>query len=317
MVMRIVYFLWMVLLFVGCKSDQYDPTLPPKGFVNNISLKIAYTLGAIEPTLTKVAIPKSIQEHKDLIYKTIDSTSLKLDIYHPKALKEEAPLIIFLHGGAWEKGKKSNVLHYLISYAQKGYVTATIQYRLSGVAKYPAQLLDVSDAVNWLKFHAKEYNINVNKVAIAGGSAGAHLAMLYAYTNSSDTLDSSGIPTSVQAVINIYGPSDLTTEIAKKEKRVHRLFGKTYEKAPEIYRKASPIVYVNKKSPPTISFHGTLDELVPYGQSIKLHETLKDYGVPNYYHELKGWPHAMDLSAKVFSYIQYHTDIFLEKHLKL
>ena len=317
MAARIVFFLWMVLLFVGCKPNQYDPSVPPKGFANNLSLKVAYTLGAIEPTLTKVAIPESILEHKDLVYKTIDSTSLKLDIYHPKALKKEAPLIIFIHGGAWEKGKKSNVLHYLISYAQKGYITATIQYRLSGVAKYPAQLLDVSDAVQWLKSHAKEYNINVQKIAIAGGSAGAHLAMQYAYTNSSNSVDDNGIPTNVQAVINIYGPSDLTTEIAKKEKRVHRLFGKTYEEAPEMYKKASPIAYVNKNSPPTISFHGTLDELVPYGQSKKLHETLKAFGVPSYYHELQGWPHAMDLSAKVFSYIQYHIDIFLEKHLKL
>ena len=317
MVMRIVFVIWMFLLVVGCKPDQYDPSLPPKGFANNISLKIAYALGAIEPTITKVAIPESIQEHKNLVYKTIDSTSLKLDIYEPKALKKDAPLIIFIHGGAWEKGKKSNVLHYLISYAQKGYITATIQYRLSGVAKYPAQILDVEDAVKWLKFHAKDYNINVNKVAIAGGSAGAHLAMQYAYTHSSNTVDSNGISTNVQAVINIYGPSDLTTEIAKKEKRVHRLFGKTYEEAPQLYKQASPILYVNKDSPPTISFHGTLDELVPYGQSKKLHETLQTYRVPSYYHELKGWPHAMDLSAKVFSYIQYHTDIFLEKHLKL
>ncbi len=315
--MRIVLVLWMTLLIIGCKPDDYDPSLPPKGFANNISLKVAYTLGAIEPTLTKVEVPESIMEHKDLVYKTINNTSLKLDIYHLKALKKEAPLIIFIHGGAWEKGKKSNVLHYLISYAQKGYVTASLQYRLSGVAKYPAQLLDVGDAVSWLKSHAKDYNINIQKVAIAGGSAGAHLAMQYAYTHSSNAQDSNGIATKVQAVINIYGPSDLTTEVAKKEKRVHRLFGKTYEEAPEMYRNASPITYVNKNSPPTISFHGTLDELVPYGQSKKLHETLNAYGVPSYYHELKGWPHAMDLSAKVFSYIQYNTDIFLEKHLKL
>ena len=125
MVMRIVFVIWMFLLVVGCKPDQYDPSLPPKGFANNISLKIAYKLGAIEPTITKVAIPESIQEHKNLVYKTIDSNSLKLDIYEPKALKKDAPLIIFIHGGAWEKGKKSNVLHYLISYAQKGYITAT------------------------------------------------------------------------------------------------------------------------------------------------------------------------------------------------
>ncbi|MCM4164222.1 hypothetical protein DHC50_11510 [Arenibacter sp. A80] len=89
-----------------------------------MGLKVAYTLGTIEPTLTKVTIPKNIEVHKDIVYKIIDTTALKLDIYSPKALKNEAPLIIFIHGGAWEKGKKSNVLHYLISYANKGYITA-------------------------------------------------------------------------------------------------------------------------------------------------------------------------------------------------
>tara|TARA_R110000868_G_scaffold78284_3_gene223596 strand:- start:53084 stop:54028 length:945 start_codon:yes stop_codon:yes gene_type:complete len=314
--MRIFFYILIILLHLGCKSKQYDPSEPPEGFANNFNLKIAYSIGAIDQTQTKVEVPENIQEYKDLVYKAIDSTTLKLDIYHLKDLNRDAPLIVFIHGGAWEKGKKSNVLHYLVNYAKKGYVTATIQYRLSTKAKYPAQLVDVEDAVKWLKSHAADYHINNNKVAITGGSAGGHLAMQYAYSHSNNEPDSNGIATGVQAVINIYGPSDLTTEIAKNEERVHRLIGKTYEEAPEMYRKASPILFVNKNSPPTISFHGTLDELVPYEQSKKLHETLKANGVPSYYHELKGWPHAMDLSAKVFSYIQYHTDIFLEQHLK-
>ena len=122
----------------------------------------------------------------------MDSIPLKLDIYHSKDIKKDAPLIIFIHGGAWKKGNKHDYLVYLASFAQKGYVTATIQYRLTDVAKYPAQLHDVEDAVRWLKLNAANYHIDASKVALVGGSAGGHLAMMNAYSNTADDVDANG-----------------------------------------------------------------------------------------------------------------------------
>ena len=179
----LVVFLLVSSFFFGCKSEQHV-SIAPKGYSNNTSLKLAYVTGALKLIETDYPIPETIKEYKDITYKEINSTSLKLDIYHSKNRTDKAPLIVFIHGGAWKKGDKHDYLVYLTSYAEKGYITATIQYRLAGVAKYPAQLLDVQSAIIWLKQHADEYHIDPTKVALVGGSAGGHLAMMNAYTNS-------------------------------------------------------------------------------------------------------------------------------------
>ena len=302
-------------LFFACKSEQHV-SIAPKGYFNNTTLKIAYVTGALKLIETDYPIPETIKEYKDLVYKTIDSTALKLDIYHSKNLEGTAPLIIFIHGGAWKKGDKHDYLVYLTSYAKKGYITATIQYRFAGVAKYPAQLLDVQSAVIWLKQHAEEYHIDPNKVAMVGGSAGGHLAMMNAYSNSDYIVtEENEFSPKVQALVNFYGPSDLVDVAEKDKPTVEYLIGKTEDEAPELYKAASPIYFISKTAPPTITFHGTLDDLVPYEQSDRLHEKLQKMGVPSYYHKLKGWPHTMDASVKVNAYAQYHMDQFFEKYI--
>lgn len=302
------------LCVVSCKTEQHV-SVAPKGYANNTTLKIAYVSGALKLIETDFPTPDTIKEYKDVPYKTIDSTILKLDIYHSKDLTGTAPLIIFIHGGAWKKGNKHDYLPYLISYANKGYVTATIQYRLTDAAKYPAQLLDVESSVKWLKQHAADYHIDPEKVAMVGGSAGGHLAMLNAYSNDSGTIDDSGFSSNVQALVNFYGPSDLAHEEAWDKSSVEYLIGKTYKEAPEIYKSASPIYFITKAAPPTLTFHGTLDELVPFEQSDRLHQKLQETGVPSYYHKLEGWPHTMDISVKVNAFSQYHMDQFFEKYI--
>ena len=252
-----------------------------------------------------------------MIYKTVDSIDLKLDIYHSKNIKTDVPLLVFVHGGAWKKGNKHDYLVYLASYANKGYVTATIQYRLTNVAKYPAQLHDVEDAVRWLKSRSNEYHIDKDKVALIGGSAGGHLVMMSAYTNTPKDVDENGVSANVQAVVNFYGPSNLTDETAINASSVQYLIGKSYDEAPQLYKKASPLFSISKNVPPTLTFQGTLDELVPYQQSDILHETLEDAGALSEYHKLEGWPHTMDASVKVNAYAQYHMDQFFEKYIPI
>lgn len=308
--------LWLQFLFIGCRSEVKDISLPPEGYSSDATLKIAYATGSLKLIEIDFPVPENIKEYKDVIYKTADSLDLKLDIYHSKNLKTKAPLIVFIHGGAWKKGDKHDYLVYLTSYAEKGYVTATIQYRLAGVAKYPAQLLDVQSAVIWLKEHADEFHINPEKVAIVGGSAGGHLAMMNAYSNSDTTnSDESKFTPKVQALVNFYGPSDLVDVAEEDKPTVEYLIGKTELEAPELYKAASPLYFITKTAPPTITFHGTLDELVPYEQSDRLHEKLQEMGIPTYYHKLEGWPHTMDASVKVNAYAQYHMDAFFEKYL--
>ena len=299
--------------------SQEEPPEVPDGYSSMTTMKIAYFFGTLDLMEKDFPVPDDVKEYKDIVYKTIDSTNLKLDIYHSKDLAEKAPLLLFIHGGAWKKGDKHDYLLYLVDYAQKGYVTATVQYRFTDKAKFPAQLLDTKDAVRWLKLNADEYHIDNKNIAVIGGSAGGHLAMMVGYASDisefdkeDDNLNSS----SVQAVVNLYGPSDLTTEYAREQGSVKQLLGKLYSEAPESYVKASPITYITKDDPPTLIFQGTIDELVPFSQSDSLNEKLKRTGVSVEYHKLEGWPHTMDLAVEVNEYCTYYMDRFFEKHLR-
>ena len=301
-------FLWQFIL-CGCGQDDPDgqPPKSPRGYGNETILKIAYGLGLIDLVETRPVVPESIEVVRDVVYKQVDSLSLKLDVYRPKGLTAASPVLVFIHGGGWSKGDKSDYLPYLIDYAEKGFVTATVSYRLSGVAKFPAAVQDIQSAVQWIRQHAAAHRINPEKIALIGGSAGGHLAMMVAYSDTSQNR--------VQAVVNIYGPTDLTTEYARNRGECLKFLGKTYPEAPDLYRLASPRTHISPGDPPTLIFHGTIDSLVPVSQSDSLHKWLDQAGVPNEYHRLKGWPHTMDLSRKVNDYCQYYMDAFFSKYL--
>jgi acetyl esterase/lipase len=304
--MKKILFIILLVLNPVLGSSQESAPEKPDGYFSNMTLKISYALGRLDLVETDFPLPDNIDEYKDIVYKTVDNKDLKLDIYHKKDVSEATPLIIFIHGGAWKKGDKHDYWPYLIPYAEKGYITATIQYRLTDVAIYPAQLNDVISAVIWLQEHAKEYHIDKNKIVLVGGSAGGHLAMMAAYSDSS---------LNIKGIVNLYGPSDLTTPYARETASVQKLIGKTYQEAPELYRMASPVTYINKDMPPTITFQGTLDELVPYEQSDNLDKKIKEAGAVSYYHKLKGWPHTMDMSVEVNEYCQYYMDEFFNKYI--
>ena len=297
-------------ILYSCAQECNNDGLPPKaprGYGNETFLKVAYALGFIDLVETKPAVPESIEVVKDIVYNEVDSISLKLDIYKLKNLKAATPVLIFIHGGGWSKGNKSDYLPYLIDYAKKGYVTVTVSYRLSGVAPFPAAVQDVKCAVQWIRAHSEEYMINPDKIAVIGGSAGGHLAMMLAYSDTSYS--------KVQAVVSIYGPTDLTTEYARNRGECLQFLGKSYQDSPDLYLAASPRTYISRDDPPTLIFHGTIDSLVPVSQSDSLHKWLDLAGVPNEYHKLKGWPHTMDLSKNVNDYCQYYMDAFFKKYL--
>ncbi len=310
----------ILLFFSNCSVGKKEgPPMPPKGYWNNTTLKIAYFLGRIDLVDVNPPLPDDIIEYKDIIYKTIDNKELKLDIYHSKNITESTPLLIFIHGGGWVKGDKQDYRGYLIDFAKKGYVTASIQYRFVKKAKMPAPILDVKSAVIWLKKHAEEYHINKDKIAVIGGSAGAHLAMMIGYSSDEPNFinykDTTLISSRVQAVVELYGPTDLTTEFAREHPYIKVGFSKSYSEAPEMFAKASPLSYITKDDPPTLIFQGTIDELVPVIQADMLEEKLKEKNVPVEYHRLKGMPHTMDMSVEVNEYCQYYMEQFFEKYI--
>jgi len=122
----------------------------------------------------------------------------------------------------------------------------------------------------------------------------------------------------VQAVVDFYGPYDLTTELAKGADPVRRFMGgKSFDDAPELYRRASPMTYLDKNAPPTLILHGTIDEVVPIEQSDRLAARLKELGVPCVYERVEGWPHTMDMAQPVNERCRFVMDEFLANYLPL
>jgi dipeptidyl aminopeptidase/acylaminoacyl peptidase len=119
----------------------------------------------------------------------------------------------------------------------------------------------------------------------------------------------------VQAVVNLYGPVDLTTDHAHNHDLVKKFLGKPYEEAPDLYERASPLRYVTEDDPPTLILHGTIDDLVPIGQADTLSKALSEVGVAHRYERLEGWPHGMDLAQNVNDYCVRRMAEFLDKHL--
>lgn len=317
------YTAFLVLMFVACRPETVNndrPMSPPSGYLNETLLKIAYGLGWLDLIDTKPAVPEDIMAIKNIEYKAIDSVSLKLDIYKLKELTHPAPTLIFIHGGAWRTGKRADYLPYLVDYAKKGYVTATVSYRLQKVAKFPAAVQDVNCAVKWLKIHGGSYGMDTARMALIGGSAGGHLALMVGYGGGAELfrqgcqLDS--VDSRVKAVIDLYGPADLTTPYARSTYQVKDFLGPAAAFHDNLYAMASPKTYISADDPPTLIFQGTIDSLVPVSQSDSLNVWLESVGVPHEYHRLKGWPHAMDISVKVNAYCQFYIDRFLEKYLK-
>ena len=315
---RILVFLF---LLISCTAETVDPLRPfppPKGYPNETILKAAYGLGILDLIDTKPEVPEDILTFENIEYKLVDSISLQLDIYKHKDIQSPAPTIIFVHGGSWRGGKRQDYLPYLIDYAKKGYITVTVSYRLIKIAKFPAAVQDVNCAVSWIRSNASQYGIDPARIALFGGSAGGHLSLMAGYCGN-DSLFSQHctiqIDNKVKAIVDFYGPVDLTTPYATSTYQVKDFLNSTYDKNPELFRIASPRQYISGDDPPTLIFQGTIDSLVPVSQSDSLAQWLKQAGVPHEYHRLKGWPHSMDLSAKVNEYCQFYIDRFLEKYL--
>ena len=289
------------------------PERPPLGYHYLWSSYLAIGVGLEDLINTTPEVPADIEAIKNVEYKNINGESLQLDLYKPKNISQPAPLLVFVHGGSWVKGKRADMLALVIDFAERGYITATVSYRLG---RYPHAVQDVSDAVNWFYNHANDYGYDPDRIALVGASAGAHLAMLAAYGWEDKTKsDSTNKGHRVKAVVNIFGPVDLTTDFARNRPMTRAFLGKSYEEAPELYKEASPIKYVHANVPPTMIIHGTSDELVPNSQADLLKAKLDSAGVPCADYRFPLWPHAMILVQRAYDYCPPKMTDFFEEHL--
>ncbi|MGE5294112.1 MAG: alpha/beta hydrolase fold domain-containing protein [Solirubrobacterales bacterium] len=311
-----------ILCVVGLASivgASEAPPIPP-GYPNEAAVMAAIALRQIKLIDAKdIVLPASVEERLDIEYDVGGQQALKLDLYLPKGRTKAGPAILFIHGGAWKGGKRADMKFYCVKFAEIGYVTATASYRLTQQAPFPAAVEDVKCAVRWLRANAGTYQVDPNRIAVSGNSAGGHLAMMAGYSDDPSLEGSGGhsnVSSRVCAVVNFYGPTDLTTEYARKQGLVTDfLGGKTFEEAPEVYRLASPLSHLTKDDPPTLIFQGTIDTLVPVAQADALAERLKELGIDCVYERYEGWPHTMDLAEAVNRRCVYQMEEFFKKHL--
>lgn len=299
-----------------------DAPPPPSGYSSETTLKLAFALGQLELMDIKgPELPPTIEERKDIEYGRVGDRVLLADLYTSKELSQPAPGLIFIHGGGWKGGKRADYRLYTVDFAQRGYVVATISYRLAQDAKFPAAVEDAKCAVRWMRANATELHVDPDRIAVLGGSAGGYLSLMVGYTAGDQRLEGhgghEGTSSAVQAVVDLYGPTDLDTPLGQTSDLVSNFLGKSYAEDPELYRFASPITHLDAKDPPTFVLQGTIDTTVPVEQSDLLVAKLKSLGVPHWYDRLDGWPHTMDLSKPVNERCQLLITKFLETHLKV
>lgn len=321
-------FLWVAvpaMLFFSIAplpaAQQPDAEPPvPKGFGSTEEVKEAIGQGKVRLVNLFIPLPENVEVINNVEYGRVGERSLQLDLYQPKGLSKPVPAVILIHGGGWKSGNRQIYRYYCIKLAEKGYVTATISYRLSEEAPYPAAVQDAKCAVRWLRANARKHHVDPDKIAVLGGSAGGHLAMMVGYSSGVKALEgnggNAGVSSAVQAAIDFYGPVDLTADEAKKAGAVIDFMGgKRYNEAEAQYRQASPITHLAKGAPPTLILHGTIDDTVPIAQADLLAKKLKELGIPYEYERLEGWPHTMDLSEDVNRRCLWRVERFLVKHL--
>ncbi len=256
---------------------------------------------------------------EDLVYTKAGGSDLKLDIAAPEG-QGPFPGVVVIHGGAWRGGNKKDVRSILADFARHGYVAVSPQYRFCPKETFPAQVHDVKAAVRWMRSHAKDYQLDSDHIGATGFSAGGHLALMLGLTGPEDGLEgdvTAGSPSSrVQAVVNYFGPTDLAAaDIPPVSKPLVRdLIGGTPEEKPKEVKRASPLTFVTKDDPPTLTFQGTKDPLVPHTQAILLAEAQPSVGVNGRVELLIGASHGW--GGAELKHTTEEMFVFFDRYLK-
>lgn len=301
-------------------------------------LALAAALSAAEETPAAPApkpefkVPDDLEMVKDISYSRDGNPLCKMDILRLKKLpKSPMPVLVWIHGGGFVSGSRKDGYGKLVRFAQRGYLCATIDYRLAYEKPFPGQLQDCKCAIRFLRAHAKEYNLDPKHIGVWGASAGGNLVAMLGVTGGIKEFEGDGgwekESSRVQAVVDYYGMTDFLAiyELAKagksterflpmdgKESISHLLGVPKYFEHPDLCRKASPTTYASKDDAPFYIFHGDLDPLTPHSQGELLNSVLRKAGVDSTFYLVKGgkhgWPPREDVDSRI--------DKFLDKHLR-
>jgi acetyl esterase/lipase len=260
----------------------------------------------------------------DVEYARVADEALLLDLYRPEGASGE-PLIVWVHGGAWERGTKAQMP--LTALVERGFAIASVEFRPASRARFPGQIHDLKAAVRFLRASAARFGYDASRIAVMGASSGAHLAALVGTTNGDRALegttgDHTDVSSAVHAIVAYFPATNLTTILAQstpfglniRTPAVQALLGAAPDADVEVARRASPVFHVDAADPPLLLLHGDQDPQMPINQS---HELEGAYGAANVPAELivvHGAAHGGDAffdAARVALVAQ-----FLERHLQ-
>jgi acetyl esterase/lipase len=270
------------------------------------------------------AVPEGTKAWRDLAYVKDGHERQKLDLFVPEKADGPLPLLIWVHGGGWQNGSKEGCPPLRNGYTTRGYAVASLNYRLSGHAVFPAQIEDCKAAIRWLRAHAKEYNLDPERFGVWGSSAGGHLVALLGTSGevkefeAGANLDQSS---RVQAVCDYYGPTDFTVFVTTPGYESHagdsspeaKLIGGAVMQNKDKAARLNPITYVSKDDPPFLIVHGDQDRTVPLNQSQLLFDALRTAGASVHFHTIRGAGHGQGFGGPE---IEAMVGAFFEAQLK-
>ena len=297
-------------------------------FLVNAQESIKYTPYTLESTFQKLKskypfiepiktiVSRGIISKENIIYKEINDSKLKLDVYFPSDYNNKTfPAVLLIHGGGWLTGGKENQRIMAQNLALKGYVAITVSYRLGLKAKYPAAINDIKDAIVWVKKHSKKYHINQGKIAVLGASSGAQLATLVGVTPNSGMYSSHPkVSNEIQAIINIDGIVSFIHPNAEEGTMASIWLGGSKESNFNKWKEASPLEYVNKNSPPTIFLNSSMDRF--HAGRDEFVKILKEHKIYYEIHTLADAPHSFWLVQPWFTQALNYVVPFLDKIFK-
>ena len=267
---------------------------------------------------------ESYRVQKDIPYAETSEQTLLLDLYLPRDAVRP-PLVVWVHGGAWRSGSKNKMP--LTALVEAGYAAASIDYRLSPVAKFPALIHDCKAAIRFLRARQADYGYDARRIAIAGSSAGGHLVALLGVSNGHEELEGKvgthpEQSSSVQAIVDYYGPTNFATILKQSTPHglgvrvpaLELLLGGQPEDLPEVAALASPVSHVDAEDPPLLMLHGDQDPQVPINQSHELHAKYKELGLDVHFEVVHGAAHGGE--AFFDETRMALVKAFLDKHLR-
>ncbi len=312
-----------------------QPPLDDATLKEAATLPSGYTVFSVEtaergllksyPFVTRLSndLPEGVQSQLGLVYARYQTREMHLDLFQPKGTGT-FPAVILVHGGAWITGNHSMENPFAIELARRGYVAATVEYRLSNEAKYPAQIYDLKAAVRWLRANATRFHVDPNRIAAVGASAGGHLVALLGATNEMPTFEGNGenpnVPSIVQSVVDIDGPVTFIDpgNIEKEKKGPYdtntRLIGGTFAEKPDVWREASPITHVNSKSASVLFINSS--SYRPFQQREEMRDKLKALGIVSEIVVIPDTPHPFWLFHPWFDSTVEYVDDFLQRTMK-